>query len=63
MEDILKEINYELEKVNKILDITENTDKDQHLIALGQVMALQNIKYSIEHNNYRYKKGGKPNNE
>lgn len=59
---IIKEIEYNLEVTNDILDRTydevnkEYKDKDQHLIALGQLLALQNIKYSIEKDNWQYEK-------
>ena len=61
-EKIMKEIKYDLEIANDILDMTydeENkkyTDKDQHLIALGQLLALQDIKYSIENDNWKYER-------
>lgn len=59
---IIKEIEYNLEVTNDILDRTfdevnqEYKDKDQHLIALGQLLALQNIKYSIEKDNWQYER-------
>ena len=61
-EKIMKEIKYDLEIANDILDMTydeENkkyTDKDQHLIALGQLLALQDIKYSIENDDWKYER-------
>lgn len=61
-EKIMKEIKYDLEIANDVLDMTydeENqkyTDKDQHLIALGQLIALQDIKYSIENDNWKYER-------
>lgn len=61
-EKIMKEIKYNLEIANDVLDMTydeENkkyTDKDQHLIALGQLLALQDIKYSIENDNWKYER-------
>lgn len=56
-EKILNEIEYMLEKANLMLDITEkNKDKDNHNIALGQVMALNDLKYSIKNNDFLYEK-------
>ena len=61
-EKIMKEIKYDLEIANDVLDMTydeENKkykDKDQHLIALGQLIALQDIKYSIENDNWKYER-------
>lgn len=55
IEDILKEIEHMLEKANDLLEITENKDKDMHLMALGKVMALNDLKYSINHDNWLYK--------
>lgn len=55
-EDILKEIEYMIKKQDKVLDLTGSKDINSHLIALGQIMALNSIKYSMEHNDYLYKK-------
>lgn len=55
-EDILKEIEYMIKKQDEILDLTENKDKNSHLIALGQIIALNSVRYSINFNDYLYKK-------
>lgn len=60
-EKVLKEIEHELEKNNHILEKTDNIKEknsiELHLMALGQVMALNNIKYSILNDNWLYKGG------
>lgn len=54
--DILKEINYMLDRANKMLIETDNAkDKENHLIALGEVMALTDIRYSLATGNYLFK--------
>lgn len=60
-EKILNEIEHELKKVYDILDLTENKDKETHLMALGQQLALANLKYSVINNDWLYKKGVKEN--
>ena len=56
---ILKEIEHELKTMNKMLEKTDNNEeknaKELHLMTLGQVMALNNIKYSILNDNWLYK--------
>ena len=68
MEDIKKELEYILKKDNDFynyLDKLTATDKnkeelkDQRLIALGKIMALNELKYSITYNDYLYKKEAK----
>jgi len=60
MEDIKKEIEYMLKRDNNILEMTDNNKdekiREQHLIALGQILALNDLKYSINNNSYLYKK-------
>jgi len=62
-EKILKEIEHELIKNNEMLKRTDNNEeknvKELHLMALGQVMALNNLKYSVLNDNWLYKKGEK----
>ena len=56
---ILKEIEHELKTMNEMLEKTDNNEeknvKELHLMTLGQVMALNNIKYSILNDNWLYK--------
>ena len=54
--DILRELDYMIEKENGILDLTDNKDRDAHLMALGQIMALVSLKYSIQNNDWLYKR-------
>lgn len=54
--DILRELDYMIEKENGILDLTDNKDRDAHLMALGQIMALVSLKYSIQYNDWLYKR-------
>lgn len=65
IEDIKKELEYMLKRDNGILNITDNNKdkkiREQHLIALGKILALNDLKYSITYNNYLYKKEGKEN--
>jgi hypothetical protein len=60
MEDIKKEIEYMLKRDNDILEITDNNKdekiREQHLIALGKIMALNDLKYSVDNDDYLYKK-------
>ena len=60
IEDIKKELEYMLKRDNDILNITDNNKdkkiREQHLIALGKILALNDLKYSINNNNYLYKK-------
>lgn len=59
-EDIISEIKYTLEKANKMADITAN-DRVYHCIALGNIMALNDILYSVKWNDWRFKKEDKQN--
>jgi hypothetical protein len=63
VEDIVKEIEHELKKANKILSDTENADfsknkqvYDTHLVALGQIIILNDLMYSIKNQDFLYKK-------
>ena len=57
-DNILKELEYMIEKSNDLLDLTDNNEnkeiREQHLIALGQNMALNDLKYSIIYNSWRF---------
>lgn len=54
---IKKEIEYMLEKINKTLESTDNKkDREKHLVALGENMALNDLKYSIIYDNWRFDK-------
>lgn len=58
-DNVLKEIEHELKIMNEMLEKTDNNEeknaKELHLMTLGQVMALNNIKYSILNDNWLYK--------
>ena len=61
MEDkIKKEIEHMLKRDNEIIKITDNNKderiREQHLIALGKILALQDLKYSITYNNWLHDK-------
>lgn len=53
--NIKNELEYLLEKHNKVLDMTKY-DSKEHLIALGQVIALADLQYSINYDSWLYKK-------
>ena len=62
-EKVLKEIKYNLKIANEILQLTDDDnnekERERHLIALGEIMALNNIKYSISNKNWQYEKENK----
>lgn len=61
-EKVLKEIEHDLKSTQKILEKTDNKKDsnvyDMHLMALGRVMALNNLKYSILNDNWLFESGG-----
>jgi hypothetical protein len=66
-EKIMKEIDYLTKKERELLnllkieklDLSNKEDKElfmQRYIALGEIMALQDLKYSIKYNNWLFEK-------
>lgn len=66
-EKIIKEIDYLIKKERELLDLLKIEKLDlfnkenkeliiQHYIALGEIMALQDLKYSIKYNNWLFEK-------
>ena len=60
-EKVLKEIEHDLKSSEEMLEKTEKdcNASDLHLMALGRVMALNNLKYSILNDNWLFERGEK----
>lgn len=62
-EKVLKEIEHDLKSSQEMLEKTDNKKdcnaSDLHLMALGRVMALNNLKYSILNDNWLFERSEK----